>query len=67
MTHGIETLVLLPLVAMLGARWEVTGAAVAILVSTCVFAAAWVVVLVRLRYRAPRGAAASARRRRQGS
>ena len=48
-THGLEALVLLPLVVVLGARWEVTGAAVAILVSTCVFAAAWAVVLVRLR------------------
>ena len=48
-THGIEAAVLLPLVAILGARWEVTGAAVAILISTLVFAAAWVVVLVRLR------------------
>ncbi len=48
-THGLETLVLLPLVVVLGARWDVTGAAVAILVSTCVFAVAWAVVLVRLR------------------
>jgi len=48
-THGIETAVLLPLVAVLGARWDVTGAAVAILVSTLVFAATWAVVLVRLR------------------
>ena len=48
-THGLETLVLLPLVVVLGAEWGVTGAAVAILVSTCVFAAAWAVVLVRLR------------------
>jgi O-antigen/teichoic acid export membrane protein len=48
-THGIETAVLLPLVVVLGARWDVTGAAVAILVSTLVFAAAWAVVLVRLR------------------
>jgi O-antigen/teichoic acid export membrane protein len=48
-THGIETAVLLPLVVLLGARWGVTGAAVAILVSTIVFAAAWSVVLVRLR------------------
>jgi O-antigen/teichoic acid export membrane protein len=48
-THGIETVVLLPLVVVLGARWDVTGAAVAILVSTLVFAAAWAVVLVRLR------------------
>jgi len=48
-THGVETAVLLPLVAVLGARWDVTGAAVAILVSTLVFAATWAVVLVRLR------------------
>ena len=48
-THGIETLVLLPLVVVLGDRWGVTGAAVAFLVSTLVFAATWAVVLVRLR------------------
>jgi O-antigen/teichoic acid export membrane protein len=48
MTHGIETLVLLPLVVGLGLEWGVTGAAVAMLVSTLVFAAAWAVVLVRL-------------------
>jgi O-antigen/teichoic acid export membrane protein len=48
-THGIETLVLLPLVVVLGARWGVTGAAVAILVATIAFALAWTVVLVRLR------------------
>jgi len=48
-THGIEAAVLLPLVVVLGARWDVTGAAVAVLVSTLVFAATWAVVLVRLR------------------
>lgn len=48
-THGLETIVLLPLVLVFGDRWGVTGAAVAILVSTLVFAAAWVVVLARLR------------------
>ncbi|HWO78881.1 lipopolysaccharide biosynthesis protein [Gaiella sp.] len=48
-THGIETAVLLPLVLVFGARWDVTGAAVAVLVSTLVFAATWAVVLVRLR------------------
>ena len=48
-THGLEALVLLPLVAVLGARWEVTGAAVALLVSTCVFAVAWLVIIARLR------------------
>jgi PST family polysaccharide transporter len=49
LTHGLETLVAVPLVAALGAEWGATGAAVAVLVSTAVFAAAWVVVLVRLR------------------
>jgi len=34
---------------VLGDRWGVTGAAVAFLVSTLVFAATWAVVLVRLR------------------
>ena len=48
-THGIETAVVLPLVLVLGDRWGVTGAAVAVLVSTLVFAATWAVVLVRLR------------------
>jgi O-antigen/teichoic acid export membrane protein len=48
-THGIETAVVLPLVLVLGGRWGVTGAAVAVLVSTLVFAATWAVVLVRLR------------------
>ncbi len=48
-THGLETLVAIPLVAVLGAEWGSTGAAVAVLASTLVFAAAWVVVIVRLR------------------
>ncbi len=48
-THGLETLVLLPLVVVLGSRWGVTGAAVAILVSTVVFALAWIVLVNRLR------------------
>jgi O-antigen/teichoic acid export membrane protein len=55
---GIETAVLLPLVALLGAEWEVTGAAVAILISSAVFAATWTVLLLRVRAevaaRAPR-------------
>ena len=49
LTHGLETIVLLPLVLVLGDRWGVTGAAVAILVSTLVFAAAWLVIVARLR------------------
>jgi len=48
-THSLEAIVLLPLVVVLGASNGVTGAAVAILVSTVVFALAWVVILVRLR------------------
>jgi O-antigen/teichoic acid export membrane protein len=47
-THGLETLVVIPLVALLGAEWGVTGAAVAVLVSTLVFTAAWFVVVLRL-------------------
>jgi O-antigen/teichoic acid export membrane protein len=56
-THTLEAIVLLPLVVVLGDRNGVTGAAVAILVSTLVFAAAWVVIVVRLRdeLRAARG------------
>jgi O-antigen/teichoic acid export membrane protein len=48
-THGIETVVVIPLVATLGAEWGATGAAVAVLVSSVAFAASWVVVLARLR------------------
>jgi O-antigen/teichoic acid export membrane protein len=48
-THGLETLVAIPLVAVLGAEWGATGAAVAVLGSTFVFAAAWLVVILRLR------------------
>jgi O-antigen/teichoic acid export membrane protein len=49
LSHGVETLVLLPLTALLGARWGVTGAAVAILLSTIAYALVWVVLLHRLR------------------
>ena len=48
-THGLETLVAIPLVAAFGSEWGATGAAVAVLVSTLFFAAAWLVVLLRLR------------------
>ena len=47
--HGLETAVLLPLVLVLGAKWGVTGAAVATLISTCAFVALWSVLLLRLR------------------
>ena len=48
-THGLEAIVAIPLAALLGSEWGATGAAVAVLVSTLVFAAAWLVVVVRLR------------------
>lgn len=48
-THGLEALVVLPLVLVLGARWGATGAAVAVLVATVVFALAWAVAIARLR------------------
>jgi len=48
-THGLEALVAIPLVAVLGAEWGATGAAVAVLASTLVFAGAWIVVILRLR------------------
>lgn len=48
-THGIETLVLVPLALALGAVWDATGAAAAVLCSTVVFAAAWAVLVARLR------------------
>jgi O-antigen/teichoic acid export membrane protein len=48
-THGLETLVVVPLVLLLGAEWGATGAAVAVLISTLVFAASWAVAILRLR------------------
>ena len=48
-THGLEAIVAIPLVAVLGAEWGATGASVAVLASTLVFAGAWLVVILRLR------------------
>jgi O-antigen/teichoic acid export membrane protein len=48
-THGVETVVLIPLVLVLGARWEATGAAVAVLIATAVFAAHWTILFLRVR------------------
>jgi O-antigen/teichoic acid export membrane protein len=47
-THGIETLVLLPLVGALGYVWGATGAGAAVLVSSVVFALTWAVLFVRI-------------------
>jgi O-antigen/teichoic acid export membrane protein len=49
LAHGIETAVLIPLVVVLGAVWDATGAAAAVLVSTVVFAIVWAVLLVRIK------------------
>jgi O-antigen/teichoic acid export membrane protein len=54
-THGIETLVLIPLVLVFGLAWNVTGAAGAALVSTGVFTAVWIVALARIRRDTPAG------------
>ncbi|HSI96746.1 MAG TPA: hypothetical protein VK926_00145, partial [Gaiellaceae bacterium] len=56
-THGLEALAVLPLVFVLGAEWGATGAAVAVLVSTVVFAAAWAVAIMRLRADVAEGSA----------
>lgn len=48
-THGLETVVLIPLVVVLGTEWGATGAAVAVLASTVVFAGAWAIAFARLR------------------
>jgi O-antigen/teichoic acid export membrane protein len=54
LTHGVETAVLLPLTALFGAAWGVTGAALAMLFSTVVFVALWTVLLIRIHGATPR-------------
>jgi len=49
LAHGIETLVVIPLVIVLGRQWQATGAAIATLIATGVFAVVWIVALERLR------------------
>jgi O-antigen/teichoic acid export membrane protein len=48
-THGLETALVLPLVVVFGLAWGAAGAAAAVLVGVCAFAAAWTVVFVRIR------------------
>ena len=48
-THGLETLVLVPLTLAFGAAWGATGAAAALLVATIVFVVSWALVFVRVR------------------
>jgi O-antigen/teichoic acid export membrane protein len=47
--HGIETLVLIPLVVVLGAVWGATGAAAAVIASTVAFIAFWTALFLRIR------------------
>jgi O-antigen/teichoic acid export membrane protein len=48
-THGLETIVVLPLVLLLGSRWGAAGAAGAVLAGMCVFALAWAIIFLRMR------------------
>ena len=49
LAHGVETVVLLPLIVVLGAAFGATGAAEAVLASTAVFVALWALLVVWLR------------------
>jgi O-antigen/teichoic acid export membrane protein len=46
-THGIESLVMLPAVVVLGSRYGATGAAAGVLASAVAFAVVWAVVFLR--------------------
>ena len=48
-THGVETLVLVPLVVAFGAAWGATGAAGAVLAATVVFVLFWSVLFLRIK------------------
>jgi O-antigen/teichoic acid export membrane protein len=46
-THGVESLVVIPLTVVFGLLWGATGAAVAVLAGAVVFAAMWGVIAAR--------------------
>jgi O-antigen/teichoic acid export membrane protein len=48
LTHGIETIVVLPLTLVFGLLWGAAGAAGAVLVGMCAFAVVWAVVFLRI-------------------
>ena len=52
-THGIETVVLLPLAVVFGRAWGASGAAAAVLVSSVVFALSWALLYARIRREPP--------------
>jgi O-antigen/teichoic acid export membrane protein len=57
-THGVEMLILVPLVAVFGEKWGATGAAAAVLVSSVAFCIYWTFLFLRIR-REPASAGAS--------
>ena len=48
LTHGIETIVVLPLTLVFGSLWGAAGAAGAVLAGMCAFAVVWAVVFLRI-------------------
>jgi O-antigen/teichoic acid export membrane protein len=48
-THGLEMLVLVPLVGILGAEWGATGAGGAVLASSVAFCAYWALLYARIK------------------
>src|SRR4029079_10775966 len=48
-THGVEVLVLIPLVAILCREWGATGAAAAVLASSIAFCIYWTFLFLRIR------------------
>src|SRR5207244_8769697 len=48
LTHGIETIVVLPLTLVFGMLWGAAGAAGAMLVGMCAFAIVWAFVFLRI-------------------
>jgi O-antigen/teichoic acid export membrane protein len=55
-THGVETLVLVPLVGILGAEWGAAGAAGAVLASSVAYCAYWAVLFFRIKREPPEAA-----------
>jgi O-antigen/teichoic acid export membrane protein len=58
-THGVELLVLIPLVGILGSAWGASGAATAVLASSVAFCAYWTVLFLRIKAVPPLEAALS--------
>jgi O-antigen/teichoic acid export membrane protein len=48
LTHGIETILVLPLTLVFGSLWGAAGATGAVLVGMCAFAIVWAIVFLRI-------------------